>query len=169
MLDLLRELQLAHRMSLILISHDLGVVGGRADHVIVMRRGEVVERGGADQVLRHPSHEYTRALIDANPALTDPIGPLAGSQPALLTASGITKSFGGTVAVRDASVDVAAGEVVAIVGESGSGKSTLARCIAGLEAPDAGVVELGDTTLSSTRHGRTPGRCRSCSRTRIRR
>ncbi|WP_417563326.1 ATP-binding cassette domain-containing protein [Microbacterium sp.] len=156
-LDLLRELQLAHHMSLILISHDLGVVGGRADDVIVMRRGEVVERGSAEQVLRHPSHEYTRALIDANPALADPIGPLTGGETALLTATDITKSFGGTVAVRGASVDVAAGEVVAIVGESGSGKSTLARCIAGLERPDEGRVELDGAVLSSSRRGRTPG------------
>jgi peptide/nickel transport system ATP-binding protein len=156
-LDLLRELQLAHKMSLILISHDLGVVGGRADDVLVMRRGEIVERGSAEQVLNHPAHEYTRALIDANPALADPIPPLATPDAVLLAAAGISKSFGSTAAVVDASVDVAPGEVVAIVGESGSGTSTLARCIAGLETPDHGSVELAGQTLSASRRGRSPG------------
>ena len=156
-LDLLRELQLSHRMSLVLISHDLGVVGGRADDVIVMRHGEVVERGTTERVLTAPEHAYTRALIDANPALADPVAPLADAPRPVLSASGVSKRFGANLALRAASVDVSAGEVVAVVGESGSGKSTLARCIAGLERPDEGTVELDGAPLPAGRRGRTPG------------
>ncbi|MFC7766432.1 ATP-binding cassette domain-containing protein [Leucobacter soli] len=199
-LDLLRELQRAHRMSLILISHDLGVVAGRADEVIVMRGGEVVERGEASRVLAEPQHPYTRALLEANPTIAEATGGEAargeaargetaeagtagvgvaddpdaidGAEPVappMLEARGISKSFGRVQALRDASVDVRAGEIVAVVGESGSGKSTFARCIAGLEIPDAGTVRLGGRELPRGRRGRTPARCRSSSRIRTRR
>ncbi|MCB1273185.1 MAG: ABC transporter ATP-binding protein, partial [Leucobacter sp.] len=142
-LDLLRELQRVHRMSLILISHDLGVVAGRADEVYVMRAGEVVERGEADRVLVDPQHPYTRALLEANPSITEAAGgskaagrgeaaseadASAGADhgtPAapLLEARGVSKSFGRVQALREASVEVRVGEIVAVVGESGSGKS----------------------------------------------
>ncbi|WP_223692138.1 ABC transporter ATP-binding protein [Leifsonia poae] len=156
-LDLLHELQRSHRMSLILISHNLGVVRGRADDVIVMRHGEVVERGTAERVLTAPANAYTQALIDSNPALADPVAPLTGAPRPVLVVSNISKRFGANHALRSASVDVSAGEVVAVVGESGSGKSTLARCIAGLERPDDGTVELEGLRLPSGRKGRTPG------------
>ncbi|WP_427870316.1 ATP-binding cassette domain-containing protein [Leucobacter luti] len=171
-LDLLRELLAKHRMSLILISHDLGVVAGRADDLLVMRTGEVVERGPAEQVLAAPQHAYTRALLEANPTIADRpeaaaregVGAgsgVAGSgvsgSAAVLSARGISKSFGAVRALSDASVDVASGEIVAIVGESGSGKSTFARCIAGLDVPDAGTVELSGRVLSPGRPGRKPG------------
>ena len=165
-LDLLLSLQRAHDMSLILVSHDLGLVRGRADDVLVMRRGEVVERGLAAQVLARPEHPYTQQLLAANPSITD-VEPPAGDAPAsavggaaadaLLIATGIAKRFGRTQALAGVDVDVRAGEVVAIVGESGSGKSTLARCIAGLDRPDAGSVKLGGAVLPVGRRGRTPG------------
>ena len=171
-LDLLRELLAKHRMSLILISHDLGVVAGRADDLLVMRTGEVVERGPAEQVLAAPQHPYTRALLEANPTISDrpeaaldeAVGAGSGAagsgvsgSAAVLSARGISKSFGAVRALSDASVDVASGEIVAIVGESGSGKSTFARCIAGLDVPDAGTVELSGRVLSPGRPGRKPG------------
>ncbi|WP_449281399.1 ATP-binding cassette domain-containing protein [Leucobacter sp.] len=155
-LDLLRGLQATHRMGLILISHDLGVIEGRADRVLVMRSGEVVERGDTAQVLRSPQHPYTRALIDANPSVGDAVPGSAASGPPLLVAEGLSKSFGSAAALTDASVEVAAGEVLAIVGESGSGKSTLARAIAGLEIPDAGRVILDGRQLPAGRRGRRP-------------
>ncbi|QIM19814.1 ABC transporter ATP-binding protein [Leucobacter coleopterorum] len=159
-LDLLRSLQLAHRMSLILISHDLGVIEGRADRVCVMRNGEVVEQGTSSQVLQNPQHEYTRALIAANPSISDAassVSPAPQSNPPILVATSVSKSFGDTAALTDASVEVAAGEVLAIVGESGSGKSTLARAIAGLEVPDTGTVTLHSKQLPAGRRGRKPG------------
>ena len=156
-LDLLRELQLAHRMSLILISHDLGVIEGRADRVLVMRQGEVVERGETAVVLRDPEHPYTRQLIAANLSVTDALRDPAEHPAPLLETEHVSKRFGATTALADATVAVAAGEVLAIVGESGSGKTTLARVIAGLERPDTGEVRLAGRTLPPGRRGRTPG------------
>lgn len=155
-LDLLRELQLAHHMCMILISHDLGIVSGRADSLLVMRHGAIVERGDTATVLTQPSHEYTRMLIDANPTVFDPIPPLAGAPEPLLVAQNLRKSFGPHTALDDVTISVSAGEVLAIVGESGSGKSTCARCIAGLERPDDGEITLGGRTLPSGRRGRRP-------------
>jgi peptide/nickel transport system ATP-binding protein len=174
-LDLLRELQRVHNMSLILISHDLGVVAGRADEVIVMRSGAVVERGEASRVLAHPEHEYTRALLEANPSISnlavdepdgsddfaragDSTGVHSGASaaPALLVADQLSKNFGRVQALTPTTVTVHEAEIVAVVGESGSGKSTFARCVAGLERPDTGEVRLAGETLPAGRKGRTP-------------
>jgi peptide/nickel transport system ATP-binding protein len=155
-LDLLRELQGTHEMSVLLISHDLGIIGGRADEVLVMRKGQIVERGSVELVLGSPTHPYTKALIEANPSLDDAVAPIEGAGTALLTATGMTKTFGRNIALSGANIDVYAGEIVAIVGESGSGKSTLARCIAGLDRPDEGTVSLDGLTLPGGRRGRTP-------------
>ena len=145
-------------MSLVLISHDLGIIEGRTDDVLVMRSGEVVERGTIDAVLRGAQHPYTQQLIAANPSVADVQPPQASAPTApLLVAEGVTKWFGEKQALTNASIDVASGEVLAIVGESGSGKSTLARAIAGLERPSAGTVSLAGRTLSRGRRGRTPG------------
>lgn len=159
-LDLLRELQRTHEMCVLLISHDLGIVSGRADELVVMRGGEVVERGRTDAVLSDPRHAYTRALLAANPSVTDAgdgRGSVSPTAPAVLSARGIAKRFGSRTVLSNAEVDVAAGEIVALVGESGSGKSTFARCIAGLDVPDAGTVTLGGRQLSAGRRGRKPG------------
>lgn len=159
-LDLLRELQRKHDMCVLLISHDLGIVSGRADELVVMRGGEVVERGRTDAVLADPRHAYTRALLAANPSVTDSgdgRGSVSPTAPAVLSARGIAKRFGSHTVLSNAEVDVAAGEIVALVGESGSGKSTFARCIAGLDVPDAGTVTLGGRQLSAGRRGRKPG------------
>ena len=155
-LDLLRELQSAHHMSMILISHDLGIVEGRADHILVMRHGEVVERGEIGAVLTRPQHAYTRALIAANPSVADVAQPAATRGAPLLVAQDLTKSFGDVRALSEASVEVATGEVLGVVGESGSGKSTLARVISGLEIPDAGTVSLDGRTLPPGRRSRRP-------------
>jgi len=156
-LDLLRELQRAHHMSMILISHDLGIVEGRADEVLVMRAGEVVERGDIRGVLRNAQHPYTQQLIDANPSVNDVSPPAPAARSVLLAAQGLSKSFGDRPALTDATIEVAAGEVLGIVGESGSGKSTLARVIAGLEIPDAGTVTLAGRALPPGRRHRKPG------------
>ncbi len=68
-LDLIAALQRRHRMSVLFITHDLAVVGEIADHVIVMRNGEVREQGAAKQVFESPKDEYTKALLECRPAL----------------------------------------------------------------------------------------------------
>ncbi len=167
-LDLLRGLQRQRGMAMILISHDLGLIRGRADEVVVMRAGHVIERGETSSVLSSPRAEYTQALIAANPSIESlghvhPDDAIASTSTAahkatsLLEVRGVTKAFGGHTAVEAVSLEVGAGEILAVVGESGSGKSTLARCITGLEMPDAGEILLNGVPLPAGRRGRTPG------------
>ncbi|MBH0023133.1 ABC transporter ATP-binding protein [Salinibacterium sp. SWN248] len=171
-LDLLRGLQEKRGMAALLISHDLGMVRGRAEHVLVMRHGEIVERGVTSSVLNAPSHPYTRALIEADPSLTDRsagvvrtasgvgVTPAAANADSatgdLVVATDITKSFGDKTVLHGVSVTVGRGETVGIVGESGSGKTTIARCIAGLEHETSGVIEFDGVALATGRASRTP-------------
>ncbi|MGJ8720574.1 MAG: ATP-binding cassette domain-containing protein [Salinibacterium amurskyense] len=168
-LDLLRGLQERRGMAALLISHDLGMVRGRAEHVLVMRHGEIVERGVTSSVLNAPSHPYTRALIEADPSLTDrsagvvrtASGAGAGGDAAtgvgdLVVATDVTKRFGDKTVLHGVSVTVGRGETVGIVGESGSGKTTIARCIAGLEHESSGVIAFDGVALAPGRASRTP-------------
>ncbi|MGP7959394.1 ATP-binding cassette domain-containing protein [Sanguibacter sp. A247] len=143
-LDLLGRIQAARGMTVVLITHDLALARERCDDIAVMRAGEIVEHGTADEVFTHPRHPYTRQLHEAA------VGRVrAGAAPAsgaLLQVSGLRKTFHGAAgpAVADVSLDVTPGECVGIVGESGSGKTTVARIIVGLETADAGVVRFAD-------------------------
>ncbi len=143
--------------SVILISHDLSVVARLADHILVMRGGEVLEHGPAERVLGAPENEYTRALIAAVPGeatrgralipgAPDPAPRLPVGEP-VLEARDLVKRFhtsDGTVtrAVDGVSFTLHAGETLGIVGESGSGKSTTAKLALGLERLDTGDVRL---------------------------
>ncbi|MGN6220022.1 MAG: dipeptide ABC transporter ATP-binding protein [Microbacterium sp.] len=161
-LDLLRSVQEARRLCVILISHDLGLVRGRTDDVLVMRHGEVVERGATATVLADPQHPYTRALIEADPTLAvdappaaDPAAPVPDREP-LLSARAVTKHFGERLVLDGVDLDIVPGRITGVVGESGSGKSTLARCIAGLETEDAGEIRFDGAALAPGRASRTP-------------
>jgi peptide/nickel transport system ATP-binding protein len=157
-LDLIRTVQEARDLSVVLISHDLGVVRGRSDDVLVMRHGAVLERGATAHVLADPQHPYTRALRDADPVLGTPPASIAPpSARPLLRASGIGKRFGERHVLEDVDLEIAEAEIAGVVGESGSGKSTLARCIAGLEREDAGVIVFDGAPLAPGRGSRTPG------------
>ncbi|BDZ61571.1 glutathione import ATP-binding protein GsiA [Demequina sediminis] len=160
-LDLLRAVQVERRLSVILISHDLGVVRGRTDQVLVMREGHVVERGETASVLAAPSHPYTGALIEADPVVAAQSGTrLSPAQPVegelVVRVMGLEKSFGTHRVLDDVSLDVSRGEILGIVGESGSGKSTLARCVAGLEHEDGGTISIDGVALAPGRASRTP-------------
>lgn len=149
--------------AVLLITHDLGVAADRADRIIVMQRGRIVEQGPAAAVLSDPQHPYTRALIAAAPGLhparartTARAVPAGSARPEdpLLEATGLRKEFalpGKTrlVAVDDVSFRVDRGETLAVVGESGSGKSTTARLALRLERPTAGAVRFDGTELST--------------------
>ena len=154
-LDLLRRLAREHRMGVLIVTHNMGVVADFADRVAVMYRGEVVETGSVEGVLQQPEHDYTRRLLAAVPRLrvqersATPSEPDA-TEPAdptpYVDLEGISVRFGrGRTAVQaldEVSLDVRAGETVGLVGESGSGKSTIARVALGLIKPTAGQVRI---------------------------
>ncbi|WP_020423637.1 ABC transporter ATP-binding protein [Cupriavidus sp. WS] len=168
-LSLIRELQRRKGTAVLFITHDFGVVAEIADRVAVMRHGEIVESGSAREVLDRPRHPYTRSLIAAVPVLSLPVQEASPSDPpaqgrsAVLSMRGLTKTYrsrnwlrhaqGATTALRDVSLDLAAGETLGIVGESGSGKSTLARTIMRLVAPDAGEALYGGVNLAGRLDG----------------
>ncbi|MEZ3161712.1 ABC transporter ATP-binding protein [Microbacterium sp. BWT-B31] len=157
-LDLLRSIQRERHLCVLLISHDLGLVRGRTDEVLVMRHGEVVERGATATVLAEPRHPYTKALLEADPVLSERLAPATAAPvgEALVSVRGLGKRFGDRTVLDDVSLDIPAGRMVGIVGESGSGKSTLARCIAGLEHEDAGTIAFDGAALAPGRGSRTP-------------
>ena len=154
-LELLADLQKRLGMSIVFITHDLGVVRRFADRTYVMKRGEVVESGTTADIFAAPKHPYTQMLIDAEP--TGRKEPVASSAPLVLEAKNVgvqftlEKSFFGKSthvlrAVDDVSLRVRAGETVGVVGESGSGKSTLGRAILRLQ-PASGLVRFEDRDL----------------------
>ncbi|MFI1465274.1 dipeptide ABC transporter ATP-binding protein [Nocardia carnea] len=146
--------------AVLLITHDLGVAADRADRIVVLRHGRIVESGAAAEVLTGPRHEYTRRLLDAASGARRPeraTRPRAATP--LLSARNLHKTFpvgrgAGLTAVDDAALTIDRGETLALVGESGSGKSTTARIIARLEAPDRGTVVFDGTDIGTLRGSR---------------
>lgn len=158
-LDLIGDLQRRHGMAVMFITHDFGVVAEIATRVCVMREGRIVELGEARDVLEHPQHDYTRALIEAIPSNAMPAAREADQTAPLLEVRHLQKVFrsrGGLFkpsrevhALNEVSFTMARGETVGIVGESGSGKSTLGRCVVRLERPDSGELLLDGVDLTS--------------------
>jgi peptide/nickel transport system ATP-binding protein len=158
-LSLIKDMQARRGTGVLFITHDFGVVSEIADRVVVMEGGRIVEQGPAEDVLRRPTHSYTRMLIAAVPSLKpaerpQPTGPVA------IEAVGLDKTYAGsgffvkTKPVRAAeavNVAVRRGETVGIVGESGSGKTTVARCIARLIQPTRGAIRIADADIASLR------------------
>lgn len=136
-LALLAELRDKHDMAMLFISHDLNLVRRHADRVCVLYRGQEQESGPVDKVFSHPSSDYTRTLLDAEPEGR----PAAlGKAPRLLEARRLQISFSRPkrlfsrrpspfMAVHPLDLYVARGETLGIVGESGSGKTTLAMAL----------------------------------------
>lgn len=166
-LDLMDGLVRSRGVGLLMVTHDLAVAAERADHVVVMHNGEIVEQGGAKDILRHPKHPYTRHLIDAAPAFSaghtadgaenDVEGPTSDVPVPAVEWNDVTKEFrtrGGqrTVfrALDHVSIAARRGTTLAIVGESGSGKTTLLRLALQLERPTSGQVLVNGRSLEST-------------------
>jgi peptide/nickel transport system ATP-binding protein len=151
-LELIRDIQRRKGMSVMFITHDFGVVAEIADNVVVMEKGHIVEQGSARQVLKSPSHPYTKRLIAAVPHLTgkDRIPLEAESNAPMLKAEGLVKTYRvGSVlsgkqrvvtAVKEVSFELAPGRTLGVVGESGSGKSTLGRLLIKLMDGDGGRI-----------------------------
>ncbi|GAB2505839.1 dipeptide ABC transporter ATP-binding protein [Lysobacter humi (ex Lee et al. 2017)] len=144
-LDLLESLRREQDLALLLVSHDLPLVGAYAQDVLVLRGGTVVESGPTARVFSAPAADYTRELLAADtPAATALDAPCDGTP--LLTASDLRLRY--PRAPRDAlaGVDLVLnrGEGLAVVGESGSGKSTLGRVLLRLARAGQGRVQLDD-------------------------
>jgi peptide/nickel transport system ATP-binding protein len=124
---------------LIVITHDLRVARALGGQLLVLRNGEVVEQGQTQAVLAQPKHTFTRQLLAADPC--NWLRPAAATLgPALLTAQHLQKSFAGQPVLTDLSLQICAGQTLAVQGPSGSGKSTLGNLLIGLMPPDSGSV-----------------------------
>ncbi len=158
-LELLADLKAREGLSLLFITHDLGIVRRFADRVCVMQGGEIVEQGPARAVFDDPQHPYTQKLLAAEPkGRPDPVADDAAEivrTQALRVWFPITRGFlrrtvGHVKAVNEATITVRAGETLGIVGESGSGKTTLALAIMRLVHSDGPVVFLGQNVQGWT-------------------
>ena len=157
-LKLIRELQRSRNMAVMFITHDFGVVADIADRVVVLRHGQVVEQGGADEVLARPQHAYTKALLAAVPSMIPPPrAPLVGRSRAVeiigldktyVTAGGWFRPDRTVHAANEISFSILQGETLGLVGESGSGKSSVARLVMRLIEADRGTIRIGDVDLT---------------------
>jgi peptide/nickel transport system ATP-binding protein len=167
-MELMARLKESHRMSLLFISHDLGVVGEISDQVVVMRHGQVREKAPVAQIFNDPQDAYTQALLACRPSLTENPARLmviddhiAGraaannaqvkddSAPVLLEVTGLQKSFWlkeglfgrrEFKAVKGVSFKLRKGHTLGVVGESGSGKTTMGLTLLRLHEPTGGQV-----------------------------
>ncbi len=170
-LDIMRDLKTKLKTSIVLISHDMGVIAAMCDRVAVMRHGEFVEQGSAEDIFYRPQHPYSRMLLDAMPRLDRPERP--GHAPLITVADREARPFllqvedvkvhfpirvGGTLfpkykplrAVDGVSFELREGETLGVVGESGCGKSTLARAAIALLPKTAGRVVWCGRDMSET-------------------
>jgi len=135
------------------ITHDLAVVAQVADEIMVLRHGRMVELGETGQIIHRPTQDYTKALVSVR-SLEHHEKPPA---PPILQVQNLTARYRGTNfdVLKNVSVDLPAGQTLAVVGESGSGKSTLARAITGLLPPSQGRITFSGRQLSADLAGRT--------------
>jgi microcin C transport system ATP-binding protein len=150
---LLKEIQQRTGMSLLFITHDLGIVRKIARRVCVMKAGKIVEQGDVAKVFAAPEHPYTRALLAAEPK-PDPAPPQPDA-PMVLQATDLKvwfpvkrgvlrKVVGHIKAVDGISVELRKGETLGVVGESGSGKTTLGLAILRLISSQGRIVFMGN-------------------------
>ena len=151
-LDLLADLKRDEGLSMLFISHDLGIVRRIADRVCVMQGGEIVEQGPVAQIFANPRHPYTRKLLAAEPkGIAEPIDPAAPEIVATrdlkvwfpIKRGFLRRTVGHIKAVNGATLSVRAGETLGIVGESGSGKTTLALAIMRLIESRGPIIFMG--------------------------
>lgn len=158
--------------AVLLITHDLGLAAERAERVVVMHRGKVVEQGDARQILEDPQHPYTQSLVKAVPSVAaarlrpeafrtqertaDAEGDArAATTDNIVEIENLTKVYPvrgrgeDFVAVDDVSLVIPRGETVAIVGESGSGKTTTARMLLKVIEPTSGLIRYEGKDISA--------------------
>ncbi len=152
-LELLRKLKGEHGMSMLFITHDLGIVRKFADRVCVMTKGRIVEEGAVADVFERPQHAYTQHLLASEPRgeppTADPARPVVMEAKDLrvwfpIKAGFMRKVVDHVKAVDGVDLTLRAGETLGIVGESGSGKTTLGLALARLIASEGRIVFIGD-------------------------
>ncbi|MEZ0168020.1 ABC transporter ATP-binding protein [Microvirga sp. TS319] len=150
-LELMVELTREHGTAVLMISHDLSMVARYTDRIIVMCRGEIVEQGNTQDLLRHPRHPYTQKLLAAMPrrlpkrdlpTSAEPIVDVRDLMVEYRGRQGFFRKEPGKRALHGVNLTVRPREVVALVGGSGSGKTTLGRAIAGLLDPSDGEIRF---------------------------
>ncbi|MGB6053009.1 MAG: ABC transporter ATP-binding protein, partial [Rhodococcus sp. (in: high G+C Gram-positive bacteria)] len=168
-LDLMRDLRNRIDASIVLITHDMGVVADMADRIAVMKDGAIVETDRAEKIFKSASHPYTQQLLASVPHLGSSIEAVAAGKiaapgqaadtRALSIVDGVIEYPGRPVfrAVDGVSLDIEMGEVVGLVGESGSGKSTIGKAVVGLNKLTSGTLSIGgvDITGASNRELRS--------------
>jgi len=152
-LKLLKDTQTQLGMSMLFITHDLGIVRKLADRVCVMQRGKIVEQGDVERVFTAPEHPYTRALLAAEPR-PDPAPPCPDAPVVIETKDlkvwfpikrGVLRKVVGHIkAVDGLSIELRKGETLGVVGESGSGKTTLGLAILRLISSTGPIVFMGN-------------------------
>jgi ABC-type microcin C transport system duplicated ATPase subunit YejF len=156
-LELIKKLQQNRDVAVIFISHDLGVVAGIADKILVMCNGVAMESGSTDDIFYQTQDDYTKRLLNAIPEGAKTMENRAQARNPLVEVNNIRtwfKDYSGakviTVkAVDDISLKIKRGEILGLVGESGSGKSTLGRSILQLVPTQEGTVTFDGTDLTS--------------------
>jgi len=145
-LDLLEDIR--DNTALLLITHDLGIVAGHCEHMIVLDRGRLVDQGQTTMLFAAPGHDHTRTLLDAAPRVDRGDVPAAVTGSTILSVSDASVEYRDLTAVRNVSFAVREGETVAVVGESGSGKSSVVRAMLGLVPLSAGRVVYAGESLA---------------------
>ncbi len=153
-LELLSDLKNRHGMSMLFITHDLGIVRKFADRVCVMTKGKIVETGTVEQVFTDPQHAYTRHLLAAEPKGEPPLSD--ASKPVVMQGDDIKvwfpikaglmrKVVDHVKAVDGIDITLRAGQTVGVVGESGSGKTTLGLALSRLIASEGRISFIGQS------------------------
>lgn len=175
-LKLMREIKQEFGTSIILITHDMGVVAEMADRVLVMNQGKLVEQGASEQIFNRPQQPYTQELLgavlrlgsrkgeDAPPRITAaPVSPVKLHDQPVLVVKDVSVSYRQQVTwferkkvtpstVQQISFAIMPGQTLGLVGESGSGKSTTGKAVLGL-VPFEGSVKITGREISGLSHG----------------
>jgi len=156
-LDLLEEIR--DNTALLLITHDLGIVAGHCEHLVVLENGRVVDAGPTTSIFSAPRHDHTKKLLAAAPRIDRGKSPQMVRGSTVLAVEGLRVRYDvsreeNLDAVVGVNLSLREGETLAVVGESGSGKSTLVRAILGLVPMQTGVMIYAGEPLQGEVHTR---------------